>query len=45
MVRQTGVDIKMHVVAATLANAKVKAELKGVVVTQIDKEPERVADR
>lgn len=41
VVRTTGADIKLHVEAESIANAKVKAELKGIVVTAIDREPER----
>ena len=42
VVSASGADIKMYVDAQTLANAKVKAELKGVVVTDIAKVPDRV---
>lgn len=42
VVSASGADIKMYVDAQTLANAKVKAELKGVVVTDITKVPDRV---
>jgi len=38
VVRKTGVDIKMHVEAATMANARAKAELNGVLVTGIEKD-------
>src|SRR3954447_13966961 len=37
--RATGADVTLHVDAATLANAKVKAELQGVIVTAVEKEP------
>jgi len=36
----TGEDVELHVDALTMANAKVKAELKGVIVTQIRKDVE-----
>lgn len=38
VIKETGVDVKIHVEAVTMANAKVKAELKGVIVTAIEKE-------
>jgi hypothetical protein len=38
VVAATGTDTKMFVEAETLANAKVKAELRGVVVTEIAKQ-------
>lgn len=34
--RETSSDIELKIPAATLANAKVKAELKGVIVTRIE---------
>jgi hypothetical protein len=37
VVRATLSDVKLYVQAETLANAKAKAELMGVMVTQIDK--------
>jgi hypothetical protein len=37
VVRETLTDVKMHVQAETLANAKAKAELMGVLVTEITK--------
>ena len=38
VVRETGEDIDLRVDAMTMANAKVKAELKGVIVTQVRKD-------
>ena len=38
VVAATGTDTKMFIHAETLANAKVKAELRGVVVTEIVKQ-------
>ena len=38
VVAATGTDIQMYVNADTPANAKVKAELKGVVVTEVEKQ-------
>jgi hypothetical protein len=38
VVAKTGTDTKMFIHADTLANAKVKAELRGVVVTEITKQ-------
>ena len=38
VVAATGTDNRMYVNAATPANAKVKAELKGVIVTEIQKQ-------
>ena len=38
VVRSTGTDTKMHLYAESPANAKVKAELRGVIVTDIEKE-------
>jgi hypothetical protein len=38
VVRATGADTKMYVEAMSLANAKVKAELMGVIVTEIVKD-------
>ena len=37
VVASTGADTKMYIDAETLANAKVKAELRGVIVTDIGK--------
>ena len=37
VVKSTGGDIKTYVDAASRANAKVKAELKGIVVTAIER--------
>ena len=37
VVRETGTDTTMYVEAITPANAKVKAELKGVIVTEVEK--------
>ena len=41
VIAASGADTKMYIEAETLANAKVKAELKGVIVTDIEKSPER----
>ena len=38
VVAATGTDIRMYVNAETPANAKVKAELKGVIVTEVEKQ-------
>jgi hypothetical protein len=38
VVSATGTDIRMYVDAETPANAKVKAELKGVIVTEVEKQ-------
>jgi hypothetical protein len=38
VVAATGTDIQMYVSAETPANAKVKAELKGVIVTEVEKQ-------
>lgn len=38
VISATGADTKMYIDAETLANAKVKAELRGVIVTDILKE-------
>jgi hypothetical protein len=38
VVAATGTDIRMYVDAETPANAKVKAELKGVIVTEVEKQ-------
>lgn len=36
VVRSTGTDVKTYIDAASRANAMVKAELKGIIVTSID---------